>query len=42
MSGRYPKYAEEANDLLDFARVVRRFAARYQDRICAADVLQPH
>jgi hypothetical protein len=40
MSGRYPKYSQEVNDLLDFARAVRRFAARYPEEICAADILQ--
>jgi hypothetical protein len=28
-TGRYPKYSQEANDLLDFAQAVRRFASRY-------------
>jgi hypothetical protein len=39
-SGRYPNYSQEANDLLDFARSVRRFASRYPDQICAGDILQ--
>jgi len=39
-TGRYPKYSQEANDLLDFARAVRRIAASYLDYICAADILQ--
>lgn len=39
-SGRYPEYSQQANDLLDFARAVRRFASRYPDQICAADILQ--
>ncbi len=40
MSGRYPKYSQQVNDLLDFARAVRHFAARYPEDICAAEILQ--
>jgi len=37
---RYPKYREEVNDLLDFAREVRRFAAKYPHYVNANDILQ--
>lgn len=37
---RYPKYPEEVNDLLDFAREVRRFAAKYPHYVNANDILQ--
>ncbi len=39
-TGRYPKYSQAANDLLDFAREVRRIATTYPDDICAGDILQ--
>lgn len=40
MSGRYPRYSQEANDLLDFARATRRLAARYPVEVHVAETLQ--
>lgn len=37
---RYPDYPKEVNDLLDFAREVRRFAAKYPNYVNAPDILQ--
>jgi hypothetical protein len=37
---RYPDYPKEVNDLLDFAREVRRFQRLYPDEVSAADILQ--
>lgn len=37
---RYPTYPEQVNDLLDFAREVRRFAAQYPDDVNPTDVMQ--
>lgn len=40
MNSRYPQYSQETNDLLDFARAVRRFAAKYPDDVNAPSILQ--
>ena len=37
---RYPDSPREVNDLLDFAREVRRFTAKYPDYVNAPDILQ--
>jgi hypothetical protein len=37
---RYPSYPAEVNDLLDFAREVRRFARQYPDYANPADIMQ--
>jgi hypothetical protein len=37
---RYPDSPREVNDLLDFAREVRRFTAKYPDYVHAPDILQ--
>ncbi|HEX3109310.1 MAG TPA: hypothetical protein VHU41_09470 [Thermoanaerobaculia bacterium] len=37
---RYPAYTEGANDVLDFARDVRRLAAKYPDDANPSDILQ--
>jgi hypothetical protein len=37
---RYPMYPDTVNDLLDFAREVRRFAAKYPNYVNANDILQ--
>jgi hypothetical protein len=37
---RYPAYPKEVNDLLDFAREVRKFHRLYPDEVNPADILQ--
>jgi hypothetical protein len=37
---RYPAYPKEVNDLLDFAREVRKFQRLYPDEVNPADILQ--
>jgi hypothetical protein len=37
---RYPKYPDEVNDLLDFARHARKLHRKYPEDVNAADILQ--